>query len=442
MDVSWVVVSYKIDFEHLRGIMDKMRQKNPNVPDGAPPLLMVKLQRQEVDPSGRPVGPAADVPHFGNAVRTTGYPPNPGKADPAVYEAWRVRIDDFARKVRGEITQDWLRRQHFYRLQAGGPLLIEGKLREQRDWEILRNKLKEELGQAESGRSPDTGREADHVAPGPAVAPPEVPPDPFAESTQQPGQPRQGGTNLGPEPPQHTQPNQPVYLGLEPPKPDPNRDRVIHCWAFDESAEANRHYRYRVQYVLLNPVLHMGICAGDDDDRVAIAAPWSEWTEPAETEPDLKFFVLGGLANRVNAVVMKFKNGEWRQHNFNVEVGRPLGGQAPKRDGDQTITVDFTTGVIPVDLSADGSNIVFVDQYDNLFKRNEAEDKRAYDEEINRQEQAKLEAKRAAEGRTLPAVEPVRQPYPRPPERPADEPGDGYRPARPGGGFDPRTVNP
>ena len=144
-------------------------------------------------------------------------------------------------------------------------------------------------------------------------------------------------------------------------EPSGEDEGTITVWAHDLTVEPGRTYRYRVLVSVLNPLfrqtrveqsqreVHFNkIALGPDlaEDGEVADAPWSD---PVEVAPQhYFFFVQGGQSPRVE--VWRIYDGMWRNEEFPVRPGDPIGGEAQLEIDGQPQTVDMTVGAIAVDL--------------------------------------------------------------------------------------------
>jgi hypothetical protein len=126
-------------------------------------------------------------------------------------------------------------------------------------------------------------------------------------------------------------------------------------WAYDDTAQPGKTYRYRMRLKLKNPIYHtFGLTAKGQEklsEQFVIESPFSEWKEVTAPRNTEFFFAAKrqGIGNRnVSAVtvdVFKNERGQWAKETFTVAPGDSIG--LPKG------ATDFTTGNTVVDLRLD-----------------------------------------------------------------------------------------
>jgi len=121
-------------------------------------------------------------------------------------------------------------------------------------------------------------------------------------------------------------------------------------------------YRYRVQMVVVNPLLTYDEALAKDRQAEArqkflTSAP-SPWSEPVSAHREVYFFVTGAnpLANKMTVTVYARQWGQWAAKSFDVQVGEFIGGPEKvdlidpmdKDKGKKSAEVDFSTGCVAV----------------------------------------------------------------------------------------------
>jgi len=132
---------------------------------------------------------------------------------------------------------------------------------------------------------------------------------------------------------------------------------------FDDSAmTVGTRFRYRIQLVVINPLL-----TNDDavaEDKVAdarkkfVTSPPSEWSDPVSVGREVHFFVTGAnvMTSKMSVTVYARKWGQWVKKKFDVQRGEPIGGVQkvalvdPMGQGRKSVDVDFSTGAIALRL--------------------------------------------------------------------------------------------
>jgi hypothetical protein len=173
--------------------------------------------------------------------------------------------------------------------------------------------------------------------------------------------------------------------------PNANKEPGIKVWAFDDTVESGKTYRYKMRIKLKNPLYNTyGLTAKPADaNQFDLVSDWSDWktvTAPKTTE---YFFTamrqqLGtknGISS-VTAAVFRHSKGEWTKQTFSVAPGDAIGGV---KDG-----VDYSTGATLVDLRPDARErdlrILVSDNVGNVTTLN-------YQEQLNNEYLKTLEDK-------------------------------------------------
>jgi hypothetical protein len=128
---------------------------------------------------------------------------------------------------------------------------------------------------------------------------------------------------------------------------------IIKGWAFDNTAEPGKTYRYKIVYTLLNPLYQYEplAAAGEEQEKLTqvfglrsdeVAA---EWSEPVEVSP-LSYVYLAddmGRSGNPSFVVFRWQQGGWNSEEFDdIAVGDVIGGVVDE--------IDFTTEWILGDI--------------------------------------------------------------------------------------------
>lgn len=145
----------------------------------------------------------------------------------------------------------------------------------------------------------------------------------------------------------------------------------IMVWVHDDSVEAGKTYRYRIRYVMKNPVYNtanlaapnvVGVFALKQDEKNA-----SDWSSPVSVAARTQYFIASVNQNRATVKVFRWQEGRQNMKEFTVNPGDIIGG----KDG----AIDFTTGVTIVDIR-DGGTVLMMDPNSALFTRNTESDRR------------------------------------------------------------------
>jgi hypothetical protein len=139
----------------------------------------------------------------------------------------------------------------------------------------------------------------------------------------------------------------------------------ILAWVHDMHLNISRYYRYRVRLVLVNPLLALPATEAktpEDARQIAIATPFSEWSDPVIVPTATRFFLTGGSemldkgAGAVTVTVFTSCLGQPVSHTFQVGLGQMIGAKVDKdvinpADGKRVKSpADFSTGAMVVDF--------------------------------------------------------------------------------------------
>jgi len=121
-------------------------------------------------------------------------------------------------------------------------------------------------------------------------------------------------------------------------------------------------YRYRVQLVVVNPLLTYDEAVAKDRQAEArqkfLTSKPSQWSDPVSVHREVYFFITGvnPLANKMTVTVYARQWGQWVAKSFDVQVGEFVGGvekvdlMDPMGRGKKSAEVDFSTGCVAVRL--------------------------------------------------------------------------------------------
>ncbi|MEO0587944.1 MAG: hypothetical protein AAF078_09920, partial [Planctomycetota bacterium] len=155
-------------------------------------------------------------------------------------------------------------------------------------------------------------------------------------------------------------------------------DGTVRVWAHDLTVKPGKTYRYRVLVTVRNPLLRKTRVAAEQKpkyfDRLtlgpsegeldATADPSTEdgqpfWTDPITIDPELHYFLVAGSPpNSARVEVWKVYDGRWRQSEFSIAPGDPIGGTAELTIEEQPITLLMQADDLAVDIvpTAGGGN--------------------------------------------------------------------------------------
>jgi hypothetical protein len=125
----------------------------------------------------------------------------------------------------------------------------------------------------------------------------------------------------------------------------------IVVWAHDDTVQAGKTYRYKLRYVITNPVAHSnGLCNPQSlAKQYQIVSLDSAWTDKVIVESDTNFYAVNAFPNRdeVTFDVFHWKDGVWQKQTVKVRPGDMVGGIDP------ATKTDFATGWTLVDVRTD-----------------------------------------------------------------------------------------
>jgi hypothetical protein len=139
---------------------------------------------------------------------------------------------------------------------------------------------------------------------------------------------------------------------------------AVAVWFHDDTVEAGKTYRYRMRVKLWNRYVGRMRVMQDPEQakEPVVVGDWSYPSEPITVTPSTYFFFSGTRSSDIASVdVWKWRKGRWFKERFDVSVGDVVGGVARNvktgeydKEGDETKTnIDFTTGVVVLDLRFD-----------------------------------------------------------------------------------------
>lgn len=100
-------------------------------------------------------------------------------------------------------------------------------------------------------------------------------------------------------------------------------------WAHDETARPGQIYRYRVIYIMKNPLFGTtGIATPQLSDLLALTSPASEWTGPVTVPAKTKFWISAVRASNSSAYIDVFQwvRGNWKAQKVTVQPGDVVPG--------------------------------------------------------------------------------------------------------------------
>ncbi len=153
----------------------------------------------------------------------------------------------------------------------------------------------------------------------------------------------------------------------------------IIVWAHDDSVQAGKTYRYKLKYMVSNPVARsVGLCDPQSlANQFYIPSVDSVWSAPVSVEADTNFYAVKVNPSRseVTFDVFHWKDGLWQLQTVKVTPGDMVGGVDPG-----ITKTDFATGWTLVDVRSDPRDesvtIMLVSDNGTLLKRDPNTDMR------------------------------------------------------------------
>ena len=129
-------------------------------------------------------------------------------------------------------------------------------------------------------------------------------------------------------------------IRLSPLKDFSRMDEIV-FWAYDDTVEPGKVYKYRIRLGVLNPVAGTNQLAAKDAPLKNKAIIWSDFsaeTEPMDIPARLYFFptLYQEMAELVKVDVAKFEQGYWYNETFDVRPGESVGREVEVKDEDET----------------------------------------------------------------------------------------------------------
>ncbi|MEM9251942.1 MAG: hypothetical protein AAGB29_06290 [Planctomycetota bacterium] len=159
--------------------------------------------------------------------------------------------------------------------------------------------------------------------------------------------------------------SEPDEIELE---PEENPDEV-RVWAHDVTVEPGKTYRYRVVVTVRNPLFRQTSVPPEqkaenydrltlgpsEEDLHATADASSElgatvWSNPVTIQPELYYFLVGSQAKIAIVEVWRVYDGRWREAEFRVSPGDPIGGTAEIEIDEEKVALAMKADDIAVDV--------------------------------------------------------------------------------------------
>jgi len=156
--------------------------------------------------------------------------------------------------------------------------------------------------------------------------------------------------------------DQKQWVQPELPGPPAEQGQATISFFDDSTMTIGPTYRYRVQLVVVNPLLTYDEAVAKDRQAEArqkfLTSKPSEWSDPVSVHREVYFFITGvnPLANKMTVTVYARQWGQWVAKSFDVQVGEFVGGvekvdlMDPMGRGKKSAEVDFSTGCVAVRL--------------------------------------------------------------------------------------------
>ncbi len=148
---------------------------------------------------------------------------------------------------------------------------------------------------------------------------------------------------------------------------DLGKDSEVWIWAHDINVTPGHTYRYAMAVRAYNPFFGRKRSLIEKQQALADAftldSPESQWSAATEIKPFYSFFVTDAYPHgqgsgplgmgRATVEVHRFSDGQWWMETFSVQPGDSIGGLKPVKVGDEERQIDFSTGVMLVDVIED-----------------------------------------------------------------------------------------
>jgi hypothetical protein len=137
-----------------------------------------------------------------------------------------------------------------------------------------------------------------------------------------------------------------------------HQDGILEVWFHDTALTEMVAYSYQIRLVLLNPLFGevKEVKDAKDADRLQLATPWSEWSDPVRVKRPTEFLLTGAMPGR-SVYVKVFTQiwGQAREKMYAIHPGDPIGRKEEEviwtlRGEEKKVTVDYGTGAVAVDI--------------------------------------------------------------------------------------------
>ena len=115
------------------------------------------------------------------------------------------------------------------------------------------------------------------------------------------------------------------------------QDKPVLIWAFDDTAEPGKVYRYRIRVGVFNPVAGTGQLVERDMDKKNQVILWSRFSEVPEpvSIPRMVYLFAKSVQDKTMTAtveVARYKLGYWRTEDFQVRPGESIGKSVEPKD--------------------------------------------------------------------------------------------------------------
>jgi hypothetical protein len=165
-------------------------------------------------------------------------------------------------------------------------------------------------------------------------------------------------------------------------------DKPLLFWAYDDTVEPGKSYRYRIRLGVFNPIAGTNQFSEQDKSLKNKVILWSEFSDTTETVdiPGTLYFFPHEIQEAIKAVtvqVSKYVLGYWYSKDFTVKQGELIGNVGEYKITEEEEqkgvkvpkTIDYTTGavlvdIIPVNDWSGGNNLRARHFFDMLYSFN------------------------------------------------------------------------
>jgi hypothetical protein len=159
-------------------------------------------------------------------------------------------------------------------------------------------------------------------------------------------------------------------------------------WAYDDTVEPGKTYRYRLRVVLKNPVFKINAAVADPKLAQVMELPankdaaWTEWSKPVVVERNVEMFLAGSNRDSVRFDIYRWQEGRVNKQVYTATPGDVVGSV------DSKSKMDFSTGYSVVDIRQLGNR----DWRVTMIDPNGAQVVRTLQDDLNNPKKNALEA--------------------------------------------------